>query len=255
MNQKIVKILNLKKQKNKYIINTSVGEITADEEAILKFYIFKDKEFTEEEYSEILAFVDVNKIFYQALNYISYQPRSIKEVEKYLAEKEVSKENIIAVIERLITMKYLDDELLAQGIINSMINNFKGPNYAKQKLIHRLVTQNIIERVLENYDKQLQKELIMETLPKLSKKYESEPINSQKTKIINKYLRDGFTSDVINPIVNSYQLIDDSEEKLTKDFMKAKKKYQGTDNEKNKIIASLIKKGYTYSQVSKKFSS
>ena len=59
------------------------------EDTIIKYMVFKDKEFTCEEFDEILVSEANFNALNSALNFISYQLRSEKEVINHLKKKEI----------------------------------------------------------------------------------------------------------------------------------------------------------------------
>ena len=71
-----------------------VNDVETLEDTIIKYMVFKDKEFTCEEFDEILVSEANFNALNSALNFISYQLRSEKEVINHLKKKEIKSENL-----------------------------------------------------------------------------------------------------------------------------------------------------------------
>ena len=84
------------------------------------------------------------------------------------------------------------------------------------------------------------------------KKY---PITKQKTKVYSKLISSGFTSEVATSVISKCEFVDESDEELEKDLRKYLRKYFDSElslkEKKNKIITSLMNKGYNYKNINK----
>lgn len=250
MSQKI-KVLSVKKKRKKYKVETNLDSHTLEEDIIIKYNIFKDKEFEEKEFKKILEENKSVASFNQVLNYLSYRARSISEVKEYLVKKEVSKEDSESIIKRLIDLGYLNDEAFASYYLGYYQKMNKGPNYLKTKLFEKGIDKETIENCLVKYTLEAEVEIIALVLEKMKGKYSNLPIKKQKEKIQAKLIRDGFTFSVVNSYLRNLQLEENIEETLGKDLQKLIKKYQDLDKKekKDKIIQNLLRKGYEYSSI------
>jgi len=85
-----------------------------------------------------------------ALKYLTYRPRSIKEVKDYLKKKKVSPEIIEKVIDYLLTLSYLnDEEFCALWIRNRMQLKPMGKKRLYNELVEKGVEASLIEEVLQ----------------------------------------------------------------------------------------------------------
>lgn len=251
----MVEILKVTKNKKspKFIIQTNIDEYKLSEDTIVKFLVLKGKTFTDEEFNEVLKSEKDNDLFNKVLNYISYQMRSEYEIKKYLQEKDVQ-EGIDVIIDKLKSFGYLNDEELSDYIFSSVLKNKKGPKFLEQKLYEKRINENIINNILSKYDFSLEEKIIKEIVEKLISKKSEEPIKKQKQNIYNKLLRDGFSTSIVNSAINSLELIDNSDNKLEREVEKLYFKYREIEEKekKQKIIRSLLNKGFEYSDILKK---
>ena len=180
--------------------------------------------------------------------------RSISEVKDYLKKYQVNDNDIIDILNRLKDLKLVDDNMLANLILESTINNHKGPNIFIQKVKQRKLDININEFV---YEKDIEEEVIDKVIKKYLDNNKELPIKKQKEKIYTKLLRDGFSNDLISKCINKVTFLDNSYLSLEKDINKALFKYRNLDlkEKKEKVLSNLMRKGYSYSQIVSKINS
>lgn len=91
------------------------------------------------------------KAFDSALNFLSYRPRSEKEVRLNLSKKRIDPDMIDKVISRLCDLKLLDDRAFAQyWQENRRRCNPRGPRAIKAELRSRGVETEVIDEAIEN---------------------------------------------------------------------------------------------------------
>lgn len=130
-----------------------------------------------------------------AYRYLSYRPRSGREISDYLVRKGIDKEQIGEVVSYLKRRKYLDDEEFAYWWLEQR-NQFRprGRQLLKQELLQKGISREIIDRVLVKVDeKKLAKKLIVQQRPK----YEKLPPFKAREKLISYLGRRGFSWQVI----------------------------------------------------------
>lgn len=258
----IIKILAvaISPKSKKYIVSTNDvdnDEIRVDEDTIIKYGIFKGKEYSKTEFKKILKEIEIQKLFNKCLNYISYQTRSKHEIYAYLdkqnKDKKFSQNDFYQIVNKLTKLNYVDDLKYALSVLD-YYRGHKGKEYIINHLKDKQVDKEIIEKVIVKYDDE--EEVALQVLDKIHLQYRKYPLNKQKVMITQKMIRDGFSLSSINHAFDKIILIDESDDTLEKDIIKLKKKYDNkelSDYEKrNKIIASLMNKGYTYSNICEK---
>lgn len=248
-----VRIIKLTKERNKYIIETNIGKYNIDEETILKYQVFKEHEFTRSEFNKILNEVKVNQVFSKTLNFLSYRMRSIYEIKEYLNKNDLIGNEVDIIITKLISIGYLDDKKFSKHIFDYYSRNNKGPKYIENKLLEKKVSKNIINKILVSYNDNMQQEIILKIIDKERNRLKTYPIKSQKQRLINKLIRNGFTSEMVFSIINSVQLKDESDSRLEKDYQRQLNKFLNKNLKRavmnQKILTNLLKKGYQYQKI------
>ena len=249
---KLIKIesISTAKRKDYYKIETSIGPFLISEGMIVKYHILKDNEFLEEEFNEIMAEITKEKYFSSALNYISYQMRSEKEIREYLTNKDIPFEILDATVSRLKELDYINDDELAKAYLVESKNKGKGPLALKNKYLLKGIDREIYNKYLEEYNSEVELEIAVEKGMTLVLKYSEYPINKQKQKIYEKLVRDGFSQSISNKVLNLLEYKDDSDEKLKKEIRKQLLKIEILNYEnKKKLISKLLLKGYEYKKI------
>jgi regulatory protein len=89
------------------------------------------------------------KVYESALRFLSYRPRSAREVEMRLRKKGHSPEQIAAVMERLRKQRYVDDAEFARfWVSNRMAFSPRGPRLLKSELRQKGVAPEVVDAVL-----------------------------------------------------------------------------------------------------------
>lgn len=251
--EKTIEILKVTKDKKKFIVLTNEKEYKFNEDIIVEYYILKGATFTEKEFKKILKASEVSDIFNKTLNYLSFQQRSEYEIYSYIKEKGASHQDIEKIIKRLKDYGYINDSSLANYLLDLMIRQKKGPKVLEKKLFEKRIDELVTKDVLSKYDYDKENEVVSLVCESLIKKNTDKPVKVQKQKIYEKLVRDGFSGEVINHNINILEFNDDSLEKLPKEIEKLEYKYRDLDErkKKEKIIASLLRKGYEYYQITK----
>lgn len=105
---------------------------------------------------EIAALVERDageRAYERALNYLSYRPRSERELRQYLGRKDTAEEDIDATVSRLQRARLLDDAQFAQfWVENRQTFRPRGLWGLKAELRQKGVDSTIIDDVLEEVD-------------------------------------------------------------------------------------------------------
>ncbi len=250
---KIIKILKVKQigksdnYKVTYLKSDNQEEINLPSDVIVEYRILKDKELEIDVFEKVLDSANMNKWFNKTLNFLSFKDRTIKEVKDYLEKNEAIASHIEEITNKLINMRLLNDEEYACKYLEEIIRKKKGLKYFKYQLTNKGVSSNIIEKVASNYPVELIIDELIPVIQKQQEKLYTYPINIQKQKINDKLLRDGFSSNIINQVLNKIKWTEDIKKRLISEIEKIKKQ---TDDE-SKIIKKLLSKGYTYQDIKK----
>ncbi len=135
-----------------------------------------------------------DKAYNRAVRFLSFRPRSQKEVARYLSEKEYSEEVIEDVINRLTQQKYLDDEAFARFWLEDR-DRFrpKGARALRYELGQKGIDREIIEMVLADVDEE---EAAWAAIEKKINQWRNLADDTLKKKVISFLSRRGFGYDV-----------------------------------------------------------
>ncbi len=178
----------------------------ASEQFVVDQGLRVNKSLTAQEYDLLLAEVVVDAAFQSCLNFLSFRPRSIAEVEQYINKKypQLSPDTVASLIERLTRMGYLDDEAFARWWIQQRreVGKRWGPHKIRQELITKGIDTQVIETALQESQSAIsEKELVLRELTKLQRRYPDMRPYETRAKVMNTLARRGFSWDVIKETV------------------------------------------------------
>jgi regulatory protein len=105
---------------------------------------------------------ELNGIYERALNFLSYRPRSEREVEMRLRNKGYSPEQIEIVMEKLREAGYVNDKAFAEfWVSNRMTFSPRGPRLLKSELRQKGVPANVVDEVMAEHQ-EAQQEILEE---------------------------------------------------------------------------------------------
>lgn len=202
---KITKIEKQKKNLKRYsVFIDDEFAFGIDEVDLLYYKLSENTQIDETKYNFILENVIYNKAKNKAVKYISYQPRTEKEVTEKLKECEYSNDIIFRVIETMKKYNYINDKEYAKNFLTSKLN-LKGYGIFKISfdLKQKGISDDIINDIIENTELNENKR----ALEVLEKKLRGKKISDykEKQKLYNFLLRRGFSYDVIKEAINNFQ--------------------------------------------------
>ena len=145
----------------------------------------------------------LQKLIARAISYISFRPRSGKEIHEYLLKriKGDTEEYVRLAEARLKELGYIDDETYAKRFIESRNKSRpKGKKLIKFELLKKGVSQDIIDCV--STDGPTDIELARMVAQKKYSLWKKLPILEQKKKLFGLLQRRGFSSNVIFRIID-----------------------------------------------------
>lgn len=266
---KITKIERQKKDKQRYSIYADEEFLVGvHEQVLLDFSLFTDKELTPELVQQIKSQEFESKVYQKALNYISYQLRSVKEVQDYLTKLELTdpshpdKKIIIApatrekTIDKLIGQGYLNDQIYGESYARNQANiNYKGPRNIEQELIKKGLSETEIHNALDEYSPEQQLENALELARKFIRKQKRLTPKMIENKLQQHLITKGYNRDIVQQAISRSDTHKDDEEidallenDAAKSLRKRRRKYSGYDL-KQYITQDLIGKGYTFDKI------
>jgi len=253
----MIKITDLKKlKKDKYLIQVEENDKTTPhivtENTIIKYNLLRQKTMTKSDYQKIIKNNEYELLYLKAINYISYQMRTISEVKKHL-KKDIKDEKIIMkLVTELKQNNYVNDKMYVEEYVNQKMEfDLVGPKYIKDKLITKGIHFDLITENLRKYNDEVQFDKVFQIIKNETKYKQKKPYQkvymSLKQKLINK----GFSLNVVESSLISckddIKAMIDEKSLLQNEIQKLKGKYNlDVYEEKNKLIKKLMTKGYSY---------
>ena len=247
INEKEYKVIKVLKKGKKYLVyfDNFDDEIILNEDKIVEYRIIQNAVFSSKDFSKIKKAANEVKYYEKVVNYINFKPRTRKEVYEYLKNLEASETQINTLIKKLESISYINDERYTESFVSEYIRKKKGSKYIEQTLEQKGIEKDLVYKYLDLYTKEQEIENATLVANKYAKSITKNPIKKQRIQINNKLISEGYPYDVVNRVLYSIELLDESETLLEKEYIKLKNK----EEDKNKIIQKLLAKGFDYSDI------
>ena len=182
-----------------------------DESLLAKNMLIAGKSLTGDQIEKLIKENEAGKLFDASLRFLSYRPRSEKEVKDFLAKKTARVENIkfteasqspviSQIITRLKQQSFLDDEEFAEWWVKARTSSQpKGPYLIKRELTGKGIDKEIIEKAISKIKNQT--ELGRNVIEKKIKTWEKLTNLELKNKIYQHLARRGFDSAAIKEVI------------------------------------------------------
>lgn len=196
-------ISNISFEKKKFHVSFDNGEeIKISEDTLVNFGLYKGQE-VEEEFVVNLKFED-EKSEALLLSYKFLQRNKTKhQLVDYLYKNKIQRDTIDLVLPILEEKKYLNDEDYARRYLSDALNIKKyGKIKTRYMLMSKGIDKKLIEKVMEDYDYELEYMNALELIEKRISKDETDPkiINSAKNYLQGR----GFEFEIINFTLDDY---------------------------------------------------
>lgn len=194
-----------KKSNGLYKVYIDDDNYLISEEVIVKYKLLYKKEISLEELENILNETNYYDIYNKCIKYISYRIRSKYEIINYLNKFKLDYFTIENIIEMLEENNLINDEIFVKAFINDKINfTTSGPYKIKLELMKHNIDKYLIDKYLDNIDKQLIYNKISKIVEKIlkNKKY---PKSVLKNKIYKTLINNGYYNEDIMYILNKYE--------------------------------------------------
>ena len=196
-------ISNISFEKKKFHVSFDNGEeIKISEDTLVNFGLYKGQE-VEEVFVENLKFED-EKSEALLLSYKFLQRNKTRQqLVDYLYKNKIQRDIINLILPMLEEKNYLNDEDYARRYLSDALNIKKyGKIKSRYMLMSKGIDKNIIEKVMKNYDYELEYMNALELIEKRISKDETDPnkINSAKNYLQGR----GFEFEIINFTLDDY---------------------------------------------------
>lgn len=225
-------------------------KIRASEDLLVRFRLLKGSELTEEQLAEVREQASYDFGLQEALNYISYQLRTEKEVRTYLQKKEIPLEDRHKIVARLKELDVVNDKTYAVSYVRTQIRlSDKGPANLTQQLRQKGVQDDLITAAMELYTPELQAEIAANTAAKGLKKIRGKSHRETLQKLRLNLTKKGFNQDIAQQAIDQldYEMDETQEwEILQKEGQKLLQRDRSKDygTKKMKLKQKLYQKGF-----------
>lgn len=252
----IVTKITTQKQKGRY--NLYLDEqfyCGISENVLVNFQLAKGMELDEATLTALKEADQKSQAYQLALNYLSYQLRTERQMRQYLKEHEINQATIEDNIAQLKTLGYLDDQAYANSFVRTMMNtDLKGPKVIAQKLKANGVSDSQIEQALLQFTPEAKQAIGLKLAKKLAKRYQREAFKTQQQKIYQGLMTKGFNSNEIKAILISLDLQPDPLQEMTTLKVQADKKWRQFERyepakRRLKTQQALYRKGFNLDEI------
>jgi regulatory protein len=184
-------------QRNKERVNVYLdGEYAFGLDAIEAAQLRKGQFLSDANIEALKAQDERHRVFERAVRFLSYRPRSLTEVERYLRGKAIAEDVIADVIARLERANYLDDEAFARfWLENREQFRPRGQRALRYELRQKGVSDEIIRQVLGGVDDEASAWRAVEA--RLSR-WANLPADEFRQKVVGYLSRRGFDYSIIS---------------------------------------------------------
>lgn len=254
-----IKAVNQQKYRLTFDVNDKKVNYTVSESVIIKEQLFSPRSFTKQQFTRLKQEFVFDELYIKALHFISYQTRTISEVKKKLNKETEDETMISSIISELKQLGYLsDDRYVKEYILQQIEFQLVGPKYIRQKLISKGIHFDLINQHLVSYTKEIQITKVTTLVTQMIQYPIKKTIPKAILSIKNKCVQKGFDYDVVEQVIHQMKpeilKMVQNDELLQKEFQVLCKRYDKNDwSGKDKIIKSLMSKGFFYDEIKKLF--
>lgn len=188
-------VTNLKKLKNNnYLVTIDDEDYKFDEEIILNYRLVKGKELDEKTLKDAIIKNNIALYYNKALNYVAKYQKGSNEIYDYLKKYELEDKDVYFIINKLKSIKLIDDNKLVNNLVSSLVRNANGINMIREKLYQKKFNSSLIDEALKSIDYDEYYEALNKLVVKAKEKYKKEENDYKRLiKIKNYLLQRGYT--------------------------------------------------------------
>ncbi len=180
-----------------------------DKELLIRLNLKENQFLSRQQVAEILKENELDKWYDRSLRFLSYRPRSKKEILSYLKKNEVGEALTKLIIDKLTKNKLIDDREFAQWLVSQRQGRqARGKKALEWELQQKGIAQEMIEDVL---GRQVNEKSEFANALKIAEiklgKLKRENLQKRKEKLAGFLLRRGFNWEVVNQVLHQFDLI------------------------------------------------
>lgn len=147
---------------------------------------------------------EFSKVFEKVLKFLSYRPRTTKEIKDYLLKKKVDEDLKSVVISKLEKSGLIDDlEFAKWWVANRLKFRPKGLVIIKAELIKKGVEPEIINQVTGQIDASIEAKLALNLARKKFAQYQKLPYQQSYKKLVDYLSRRGFSWSTVKSTIDT----------------------------------------------------
>lgn len=245
---KITKISTQRRKERYNIYLDGQYAFPVSEAVLVKYRLAKGQELDQTLINQIQKAEDQAKAYVQALNYLSYQLRSVAELSDHLQELGIDTVTIEQVIAQLKELNYLNDQEYAQSFVRTAIKTtVDGPQKIKHKLQRKKVAEFEIIKALKLFTPKLMLDNATKLAIKTQHQTRQQPYRAQLNKIRERLHATGYPAEIITQAVSAINLQIDPEHEqnvIQTIGQKLWRRYQKQPNGQQKLYEALARRGF-----------
>jgi regulatory protein len=203
---RIVSVERHSKQRGRYLVHLDgadgPSELNVHEDTLVRFRLVRDAVLAASELVHIEAADGKHRAYAAALAYLGAKPRTRKEIERYLARKELDEEAIRETADRLERERYIDDTDYAQAFARQRAGHAKGRLLIKQELQQRGIDRQAAAEAIAALDPEAESLAALKAASKKWKLLKGEP-NERRHKLAQFLMRRGYTGEIIREAIRA----------------------------------------------------
>ncbi len=239
--------------KNKNIIFFGTEKLEISKSAPTEIALYIGKVLTDKDIKKLTLISKQEKDFDYAYKLLSRGDYSLGLFREKLTNHKISIVSANIIVNKLMELGFLNDVEYAKQKVD-YYEEVK--HFGERRIIDELYADKVDEKVIRSFSFPRSGEIrkAMYFIPQLDKKYHGENFINKKSHIFASLARLGFSNEIINECMKKVSVpsLKEQKIKLRKDFeaskLRLKRKYKGEEL-KQKIIESLLRKGYQYAQI------
>lgn len=201
-------ITSIKPQKKKERFNIFLDgryAFSLAQETVVKEKLKIDQNISLEEIQKLVKEGEYSLLFDKTLKFLSFRPRSVKEIEQYLTKKQAGEETQKMILQKLSLLNFIDDSAFAKWWIEQRSNfSPRGIALLKMELRQKGICREIIDEVIHNNEQPIdEKNEAIKLAEKKFKMVKNLPLNEAKTKLYGFLARRGFSYTVIEEVIDN----------------------------------------------------
>ncbi|MGO3611226.1 MAG: recombination regulator RecX [Enterococcus sp.] len=239
-----------------YKVEFSNGEtLRVSEDTVVRHRLLKGQELDEKLLAEIKREGKEDMGYQMALNYLSYQLRTEKEIRTYLKDNEIENDDRNKIVTRLKEVKLVDDLVYGESYIRTQMRlGDKGPRVLQQKLKQKGLKENDIQQALYLYETDEQFQVALHTAKKSLKKFHHHSQREVRQKVQQLLMTKGFNSDMSKNVLAELDFSEVEEQENDALEVQGEKLWRKNQRfepakRRQKVKQSLYQKGFQLDQI------